>query len=148
MHEETLRDLVDGGSSILGSLVKEFVVHNNQMDRMEKQKEMELELAEAQQRSRGTTTPDVAEPTDHSPPEGGLGLGAAIDDLKAREDCAMCQQLLDGIKAAPPDEQAVALTEYGEFRHMSRQGASEQELRRFLEGTEQLQAILEQQVAG
>lgn len=148
MHEETLRELVDGGSSILGSLVKEVVVHNNRMDAMERKKELELELAKVKHDARDGGEP----PTDHDPVRTPTNLGPELtqvfEDLRARETCHTCRLLLEEIEAAPPDVQVRALTEWGRFKQASEAGASEAVLRDIIESSDTLEDLLDGALAG
>lgn len=151
MHQETKEELISSGASAIGSVLKELFVYRTNMEQMEQRKEMELELARARQNTdqdgveldsgRGQSAPA---PTDQR--IGDSDLQEAFADLKEREECGVCRQLLDAIEHADRRTQVKALTEYGKLAHAVETGATEQEIRTILERSDTLEDLLNQSV--
>lgn len=156
MHNDTVRELIDACASMAGSVIKDTVVRQKELDSKERQKELEVELAKVRN-EHGNPHATSTEAAPPEPPEtqaiasthavgAGADLSAAIEVLKAREDCQTCLELLEAIEAAPPAQQATALAEYGEFAQASLAGAPEAELRSILEESPTLVDLLENRV--
>lgn len=153
MHDETKSELISSGASAVGSVLKELFVHRTNMEQMEQRKEMELELARARQGADtdGESAASGGDRQPASPPGSTVGdpdLQEAFADLKAREQCGVCRQLLDAIEHADRRTQVTALTEYGKLAHAVETGASEQEIREILERSDTLEDLLNQSVRG
>lgn len=148
MHQDTMRELIESGSSALGSLAKEMLVHRNRVDAIETRKDKEIELA----RVKNETENDEPE----FDLEGGDDLGvsglpeaeieAAIDELIEEETCSSCQQLLRGLKERGPRQQARGLVEYGEFKRSLSDGADAEELKETLRETVVLHSVFEEDI--
>lgn len=146
MHPDTKSDLISNGTGLLGSLLKELLVHQHEMDRIQEQKDLQLDLARARQEHAGAD--DAAEP---SAAPGGVGSATpaareAFEDLKAREECGVCRQLLDAIERADPQTQVRALVEYGRFADAVESGKTEAEIRDVLQQSDTLKRLLEQEM--
>lgn len=142
MDSNSKRELVKTGTSVVGSFIHDMLTHRNNMKQIREEKEMEVELARARQNA-GSNSPSTEETvTEASGGVGRSGVADAIADLRAREDCETCQQLLEAIEHADAHTQAVALTEYGRFRQKMDEGATEEELRAVLDNSEALRRLL------
>lgn len=151
VHEDTLRDVIDSGSTVLGSLLKEAVIHRQQLEQIQTEKELELELA--RERAKGTNGHGTGETAADRAAAQAVGAGAgdedireAFADLRQREECGICQQLLDGIEQADRRTQVRALTEYGKLQRALETGATEGEIRELIEDSDMLVDLLEQQL--
>lgn len=146
MHKDTISDLIEHGTSAVGSVLKEQLVHRKEMDRMEAQKDKEIEIAKIRNQSRNDdTTEEVVEAVnnpDETPTE--TEMEAAIDELIDNEMCAVCQDLLRGLKERSPKEQVIGLTEYGEFKRSLSDEAGVDELKAEINQTTVLKKVLEE----
>lgn len=150
MHDETMRELIEGGTAIAGSLAKEMLVHRSEMSRMEAQKERDLELARIRQEAAHEHEPEP------SPPEPAMGVSgmtpseteAAIDELIAEEQCSVCKQLLEHLKERGPHQQIRGVMEYGQFKKELSEGAGVEELKSLLRETVVLHSIFEEDIRG
>lgn len=150
MHEETMRELIEGGTTALGSLAKEMLLHRHNMEAIETRKEKEIELAKAQQRptghGHGEPAGDDRVMGVSAMPEG--DVAAAIDELIAEETCGTCQRLLEALKDRGPHQQVRGVMEYGQFKRELSEGAGVDELRDTLRDTIVLHSIFEEDIRG
>lgn len=150
VHSDTLRELVDGGTSIVGSLIKDMLVRRQETAAMEARMDKEIELAEArasaQQQARAATPPEPESPPVH--PDHDLTAAEVIDELIDTETCSTCVQLLEGLKERPPREQILGLEEYGEFKGRLSDGADADELRELLRETAVLKTVFQEDIRG
>lgn len=150
VHEDTLRDIVDGGATIVGSLVKDMLIRRQERGAMEARMDKEIELAETrarlnrQEARRGQS--EAESPPVH--PDHDLTAAEVIDELIERETCSTCISLLEGLKERPPREQLLGLEEYGEFKGKLSDGADVEELKELLRETEVLQDIFHEDIRG
>lgn len=146
IHDQTKRELIESGTGVIGSLLKELLVHRNQMARIEQEKEMDLEIAKARRQAASSNQSTEATSSTHKQQVGEPDLSAAFEDLKAREDCSICRTLLEAIEQAESDVQVRALTEYGRLKHAVDSGASEDEIKQILTSSDTLEDLLEQEM--
>lgn len=149
MHRETISSLIESGSGAVGAFLKEVLVHRKEMDRLEHQKEKEIELAKV--RSQAAADDDTQETveavtqTQGTPPA--AEIEAAIDELMADETCSVCRELLEGLKDRPPREQVIGVAEYGTFKRELSGDADVADLRDYLEHTQVLLPVLEEHLS-
>lgn len=146
MHEETQRELIDGGTSLIGALCKEMIIHRNEIKKLEKERELQTELARVRREHQGDASTDNGSHTAHEEVAGvraGGDLHDAIEDLKQREECSVCRDLLSAIQEADPRTQAIALTEYGKLTARVSDGASQQEIERLIRESDELRSLLQ-----
>lgn len=145
MQDDTKRELVSAGGGLIGSLIRDMLTHRTQMQQMEEKKEMELELAETRQEAEhGEPHPEPS--TQPSAPRDEVAdVSHAIQDLKAREDCGVCRDLLEAIEMADSSVQVKALTEYGRLKRALEAGASQEELREVIGSSETLEGLIQQE---
>lgn len=149
MHDETKATLVENTFGALGAVVKERLIHRNRMDRLEAEKEHDLEIARirqglsADEEAQQETIDEVTTAPDPTPAE----IEAAIDELIAEEMCAVCQELLRGLKARSPREQVRGVMEYGTFKKELDSDAGIDELKALIAETEVLHAVLEENLS-
>lgn len=153
MHDETKSTLIENGASIVGSLVKDRVVHRRNLEKMEMQKEKELELA----RLRNEKAPD---PGENITPDRGeresrtiqnaspQEVSAAIDELIHDEECAVCRELLEALKGRPPREQVRGIMEFGTFKRELAGDGDVDQLRASLQETDVLRVVMQEDVMG
>lgn len=147
VHEETARELIDSGSTVLGSLLKEAFVHRNRMSQIQQEKEMEIELAKARNEAR-SREPARPEPEPEPEPERGVAtVSHSFQHLKEQEDCSICRDLLEAIERADSETQVEALTEYGKLKHAVETGGSQEEIKAVLRESNTLQELLEDQMS-
>lgn len=116
------------------------------MDQMEAQKEHDVELARVRaDAAQGDETEAIVEEVTEAPTEPTAAeVEAAIDDLIAQEMCAVCQDLLRGLKQRPTREQVIGVMEYGSFKKELDSEAGIDELKDLIAQTEVLHAVLEE----
>lgn len=146
MHDETKQELISTGTSVMGSLLKEFFIHRNRVNQMQEKKDLELELAKARTGAASDQGTERDDTRRSRPTPEDADLREAFHDLKARENCGICRQLLDAIEHADRRTQIRALTEYGRFQHAVETGASEAEIRDILEQSDTLKNLLEREM--
>lgn len=163
MHQDTKRDLIENGAGAIASLLKDVLVHQSKMDAQTELKEKELELArlranadspdnaatgdtQATPSSEVQVTEGVAanEPVTATPAE----IDAAIDELIAEEMCAVCQDLLHGLKDRPVAEQVRGIKEYGSFKRELADDADVEQLKAVIQETDVLHAIFQEKFTG
>lgn len=127
MDDDIKRELVRTGVPAVGvPLLQAGLNHHFSMKQIEKQKEMEVEMAERRQQGmeamaaakRGEA--GAAGPVRRSDPVGG-SPGDVYDDLEElREEtsCGFCHNVIDELMSAPPDE---ARQGYDELRSYVRE---------------------------
>lgn len=148
VHDDTLRELVDGGTSIVGSLVKDMLIRRQEREAMEARMDKEIELAETRARvDRQDDQPEQREPVAHAADSStDLTVAEVIDELIERETCSTCTSLLEGLKERPVREQLIGLEEYGEFKGKLSDGAGAEELRELLRETDVLQTVFQEDI--
>lgn len=163
MHEETKRALIDEGTTVLGTLIKEMVIHRAEMDTLEQRHNHELELERTRQQHQGAGELEQDEaPAGHQEPMhvesqvvepgGQAGVGGhpdfnrVLDRLEQQDQCSLCRDLLQAIREQPPDVQAEALAEYGRLKGAMEAGATQEQLQGVIEGSDTLQRLLEEEV--
>jgi hypothetical protein len=159
MHEETKREVIQEGSNLLGSILKELLVHRNRVNVLEQQKEKELELAEA--RDRAAARHDEPSPGDQrhhqEPVETGVAspeqrvhaatpseIEAALDELIEEEMCEVCRELLVALKERPARQQVRGVMEYGTFKSDLSEGAGVEELKATIRQTDVLHDVFQE----
>lgn len=155
--------MIESGTGVVGSLLKELLVHRNRVEVLEQQKQKELELAQARsQIENGGTNPHLSadNPTELPSSSEGVGAGAepveatpaevesAIDELIDEEMCSTCVELLEGLKERPPREQVRGIMEYGTFKHNLDGGAGVEEMKSVIEETDVLQSVFRERFTG
>lgn len=163
MHEDTVRDLIDNGSTMLGSLLKEMLVHRNEIEILEAEKEKEVEVAQARERATESADGEAGGTgTNREPqvrPQEGVSTGGqmtatpaeieqAIDELMAEEMCQICRELLAALKERPTRQQIRGVMEYGTFKHNLSDGADVEELKQVIRETDVLHDIFQQKYTG
>lgn len=149
MHDETKGAIVENTFGTLGAIVKDRLIHRNRMDRLEAEKEHDMEIARIRQglttdeEAVQETVDEVSTATEPTPAE----IEAAIDELIAEEMCAVCQELLRGLKQRTPQEQVRGIFEYGRFKDSLDQDAGVDELKALIAQTEVLHAVLEENLS-
>lgn len=131
--------------------VTEYLMSRRQM---EQHKQMEKELIETRSEA-GMTAPDSESDSDGSgdqmaeliaatavESDGQTGNDAAINRLKDQTECGVCQELLEGVRDLPADEQGVALSEYGRFKGRVEDDAPMDEIQAALDDSEVLLSVL------
>lgn len=163
MHEETTRELIENGSSLVGTLLKEMLIHRNKVQVMEQRKENELELAKAraehgQQRQEAQMRP--SEPDEPAPPTDGVQaphepvsatpaeIEEALDELIEDEMCDVCRELLIALKERPAKQQVKGVMEYGTFKQNLDDGAGVEQLKETIRETTILHDIFQQKYTG
>lgn len=156
MHEETIRDLIENGTGVVGSLLKEMMVHRNRIDVLEQQKEKELELARTRNQVEQQVNGGGGQPQTQPQPQTGGGqvsaadgamhatpaeVEAALDELIDEEMCATCKELLEALKERPARQQVRGIMEYGTFKHNLDGGAGVEEMKEVLRETDVLQDV-------
>lgn len=146
MHDQTKAELVDGGTSLIGTLLKDLLTRRTQREQMEQRKEMEVELAKVRQEHApddDDQPADAVQPAQNSRGEPAVTqeLRAAFEELKANEECSTCRQLLEPIAELPPRQQLHALTEYGRFKQAMEGGADKDELEAIIRDSDTLSAM-------
>lgn len=119
LQSDTKAELIDAAGTAGMSLLKELFVRQREQDMMEKQKEMEIELARAR----------AGQPTQLNAPQGRQGvvqtLGKAeqladeYEDLlrsaEEMESCKLCKRLIRGARNRPVSEQQELIPALQEF---------------------------------
>lgn len=149
MHRETISSLIDSGAGAVGAFLKEAFVHQKEMERMEAEKDKQIELARIRnQNGNPERREEVVESvTEHEGEPTAAEMQEAIDELIEAEDCSVCQQLLVGLKELPVRDQVIGVMEYGTFKNRLDQEADVDELKAEIEKTEVLERVLERQFA-
>lgn len=164
MHEETKRSLIDEGTTVLGTLIKEMVIHRAEMDTLEQRHEHELELERTrQQHQGGGELEGGSEGAEHQEAMhvesevvdtgGRAGVGGhpdfdrVLDRLEAEDQCSLCRDLLRAIREQPPDVQAEALAEYGKLKGAMEAGATQDDLERLIDNSDVLLELLENKLS-
>lgn len=146
IHDQTKASIIESTANTVGAFLKEVFVHRKNMEQMEAQKEHDVELARirANAAREDDTEEIVEEVTEAAAEPTAAEIEAAIDDLIDQEMCAVCQDLLRGLKQRPPREQLQGVFEYGQFKDSLSQDAGIDELKDFIAQTEVLHAVLEE----
>lgn len=163
MHRETMRELIESGTGVLGSLLKEMLVHRNQVEILETRKEHDKELAQIRQQAQNPSRDTSSSSTDSdgggsvsSAPLSESGrlqatpgeIEAALDELIDEEMCAVCKDLLVGLKERPTRQQVRGIMEYGTFKQNLDDGAGVEELKAQLRQTDVLQSVFQETFTG
>lgn len=163
MHESTKRELIEQGTGVVGSLLKEMLVHKNQVEVMREQKEKEIEVARARAKAQENAGNGGVSGHDHHPEPSQQNhddqtqgvtqatpaeIEAALDELIDEEMCSVCQQLLVALKDKPTEEQIHGIMEYGTFKKELGDGANVEELKALLRETDVLQSIFQEKFNG
>lgn len=163
MHEQTKRDLLESGTGAVASLLKEMMVHRNQIEVLEKQKEKEMELAKARAEAReandggngsDTSLPDAATASNAGASQDSQvsatpgEIEAALDELIDEEMCSVCRDLLVELKERPPREQVRGIMEYGTFKSNLDDGAGVEELKETIKQTDVLHSVFQEKYTG
>lgn len=163
MHQDTKRELIENGTGIVGSLLKEMLVHHNQIEVMREQKEKEIELAQAQaeaeQRAKANAETSDISLSDDGPDEPTRSSSGvmqatpgqveeALDELIDEEMCSVCKELLVALKERPVQEQVRGIMEYGTFKKELGDGANVEQLKSLLRETTVLQDIFQEKFNG
>jgi hypothetical protein len=117
---------------------------------LHQQREAQLELVEARAEHTDTRrrrvpaepAPAPQEPEESTSREPVDGTEEAVERLRERTDCEICDEILQGIGDLPPAEQGVALTEYGRFRGRVEDDAPMDEIRAALSDAPKLKSIM------
>lgn len=155
--------MIEGGTSLASTLLKELLVHRNQINVLEAEKEKEVEVAKARakhgqqpQPSESPSPPSnasgsqsgqmrrVDEQVDATPAE----IENALDQLIDEEMCAVCRELLVELKERPTEQQVRGIMEYGTFKHNLDDGAGVEELKSVIRETDVLHSIFQEKYTG
>lgn len=163
MHQDTKRELIEQGTGVVGSLLKEMLVHRNEIEVLREQKEKEVELAKARSEASqdtGDERTDSHQPAQGQVPSEPQGdspgvvqatpgqIEDALDELIEEEMCSICRELLIALKERPTSEQVRGIMEYGTFKKELGDGAGVEELKALLKETDVLQSIFQEKFNG
>lgn len=159
MHDETKRQLIESGTKAAGTLLNELLVHRNQIEVLEAEKEKELELAKTRAQHTGGHEADSAHADQQAtrvPASNGVGQPAdpveatpaeieqALDELIEEEMCSVCRELLIALKDRPTRDQVRGIMEYGTFKHNLDDGAGVDQLKELIRETDVLHEIFQE----
>lgn len=117
--------------------------------RLEHKKETGMELIEARNQAQQTNQQPV-DPQQFASDDGDDGgddskWDESIRRVQERQDCEVCEQLLDGVMELPPEERGQGLTEFGRFRQSIDDTQDMEKVREELEGMPALKRALEEE---
>jgi len=117
--------------------------------RLEQKKETGMELIEARNQAQSKPTPDPQEIVVTGGGGGGEDTESEWDEsirrVQERQDCEVCEGLLDGVLKLPPEDRGQALTEFGRFRRSLDDTSDMEAVRDELEDMPALKRALEEQ---
>lgn len=163
IHEDTKREIIEGGTGLASSLLKEIMVHRNQVEVLEKEKEKEVEVAKARAKHQSgrpqqqqpeenspapATTHDTLERVDGQMQATPNEIEDALDDLIDEEMCSVCRDLLVALKDRPTHEQVRGIMEYGTFKQNLDDGAGVDQLKSLIRETDVLQSVFQEKYTG
>lgn len=108
-------ELIAQSTPLVLSAVKLLYNRRVEMERVERQGEIEIKKAEKQaellEKQRQVETARQQQQPQRR------GHGAEIDQMIENETCGICRDLLHSMKSLPPDDQSVALGEFEDMKH-------------------------------
>jgi hypothetical protein len=133
-------------------LAKVFAEEKLNERAMQRRKNAELELIEAQNEANTDTFGSFGQTAATESPEAKQveqqtqsEFNESIDALIADEDCDLCSQLLEGIKEIDPRKRPQALAEYGRFKQSTADTNDVEEIRAEIEEMGVLREVMLQE---
>lgn len=137
MDKEAAKAVASAASPLLRTVAQ----HQLSKKEIEKQAEMQMELAEkkaeVQEETIGQMEPSSGGSQTASQPDGNV-----VMDLMEDEDCALCKSLLKRVDRLEGKRREKALAEYGRLKERM-QTADKGELKAFVDETEVLEDLLD-----
>lgn len=133
MDKRTL-ETVEGLTPVLVPTMKLLADHHITLRHAKKQRDMELEIVEKKKEMQEEAAQSLkrAQPQQQPQPQ----QRSRIDELKAQEDCNVCQQILDYIDRLDGPRRGKGIEEYGRLKETMETAESEQEVRDFIDNSD------------
>lgn len=140
MDKRTAQQLAPAAVPLL-QLAADYYLENK---KMEQRGEIELQKAEARaEQLQGLREVQQRQPQIRNDRQ---TAPETIEQMKAETDCSFCHEILDSIATLPQDRREMALAEYGRFQNAIEDGAAQDDLEDVLRETDQLRAVIEEEL--
>jgi len=156
MNGQQVSEAIQLASGFCSRIAEDLILKRQEMKMMEREAELEKEIAEHQQRATADQTPQqpqqaapqpepAPEPTasTQEPSEAVNGVAVDVTPLREGEECEICLAVLDEIEKLPSQRRAIGLAEYGQMKQQTSKVDDPRVLANFIEQTDVLSDVVD-----